>query len=85
MAGSIHLGEHAKRVTSFLDEFKAFAFKGNVVDLAVGVIIGAAFSDIVKSLVANIFMPLIAMIMPGEKDTKHGKSGRFRSGFSLAA
>ncbi|MDF2931733.1 MAG: mscL [Chryseobacterium sp.] len=43
----------------FLKEFKAFAFKGNVVDLAVGVIIGTAFSAIVKSFVDDIVTPLL--------------------------
>ena len=43
----------------FLSEFKAFAMKGNVVDLAVGVVIGAAFSSIVKSLVDDIITPAI--------------------------
>jgi large conductance mechanosensitive channel len=52
---------------SLLDEFKAFAFKGNVIDLAVGVIIGAAFGKIIDSLVKHIIMPLISLIMPGEK------------------
>jgi large conductance mechanosensitive channel len=59
--------EPAKRVGSLLDEFKAFAFKGNVVDLAVGVIIGAAFGAIIKSLVDNIVMPLISLVIPGER------------------
>jgi large conductance mechanosensitive channel len=49
------------------DEFKAFAFKGNVIDLAVGVIIGAAFGKIIDSLVKHIIMPLVGMLMPGEK------------------
>jgi large conductance mechanosensitive channel len=44
-----------------LQEFKAFALKGNVVDLAIGVIIGAAFGKIVDSLVADIIMPIIGM------------------------
>ncbi len=43
---------------SWLDEFKAFIARGNVVDLAVGIIIGAAFTTIVNSLVADIIMPL---------------------------
>ena len=51
-----------------LEEFKAFAFKGNVVDLAVGVIIGAAFGKIVDSLVRNIIMPLAGCLIPGEQD-----------------
>lgn len=46
-----------------LKEFKEFALKGNVVDLAVGIIIGAAFGKIVTSLVADIIMPPIGMIM----------------------
>src|SRR3954451_6476555 len=45
-----------------LNEFKKFAMRGNVIDLAVGVIIGAAFGKIVSSLVADIIMPLITMI-----------------------
>jgi large conductance mechanosensitive channel len=56
-----------KKASGLLDEFKKFAFKGNVIDLAVGVIIGAAFGAIIKSLVDNIFMPLIALILPGDK------------------
>jgi large conductance mechanosensitive channel len=55
------------RVVSMFDEFKKFAFKGNVVDLAIGIIIGAAFSAIVKSLVDDIIMPLIGLILPGDK------------------
>jgi large conductance mechanosensitive channel len=56
-----------KKALSLVGEFKAFAFKGNVIDLAVGVIIGAAFGKIVDSLVKNIFMPLIAAIVPGDQ------------------
>ena len=56
-----------KRVVSFLDEFKQFALKGNVVDLAVAVVMGGAFGKIVDSLVKNIIMPLISLIMPGEQ------------------
>jgi large conductance mechanosensitive channel len=47
---------------SIASEFKAFALKGNVMDLAVGVIIGGAFGKIVDSLVADIIMPLVGMI-----------------------
>ena len=46
-----------------VDEFKAFVMRGNVLDLAVGVIIGAAFGKIVASLVNDIFMPIIGMIL----------------------
>ncbi len=48
-----------------LQEFKKFALKGNVVDLAIGVIIGAAFSKIVDSLVTDVFMPIIGFIAGG--------------------
>ena len=47
---------------SFLSEFKTFAMKGNVMDMAVGVIIGGAFGKIVTSLVNDILMPVIGMI-----------------------
>jgi large conductance mechanosensitive channel len=49
---------------SLLSDFKAFAFKGNVVDLAVGVIIGAAFGKIVTALVGDIIMPVVSLILP---------------------
>jgi large conductance mechanosensitive channel len=48
-----------------LEEFKKFAMRGNVVDLAVGVIIGAAFGAIVNSLVSDIIMPLIGAVTGG--------------------
>jgi large conductance mechanosensitive channel len=48
---------------SMFEEFREFAFKGNVIDLAVGVIIGAAFGKIVTSLVNNIFMPVIGLLL----------------------
>ena len=46
---------------SFLQEFKSFAMKGNVIDLAVGVVIGAAFGKIVSSLVEDVLMPIISL------------------------
>lgn len=49
----------------FVEEFKAFAMKGNVIDLAVAVVIGAAFGKIVSSLVDNIITPLIGLLMGG--------------------
>lgn len=48
-----------------IDEFKAFALKGNMVDLAIGVIIGAAFGKLVSSLVADIIMPPIGLLLGG--------------------
>ena len=47
---------------SILSEFKEFAVKGNVIDLAVGVIIGAAFGKIVDSIVADIIMPVVGLV-----------------------
>ena len=53
---------------AWVDEFKAFALKGNVMDMAVGVIIGGAFGKIVSSLVEDIIMPLVSMLTGGTKD-----------------
>lgn len=50
-------------MASFFKEFKEFAMKGNVMDMAVGIIIGAAFGKIVSSLVDNILMPLIGTLV----------------------
>ncbi|HNW76972.1 MAG TPA: large-conductance mechanosensitive channel protein MscL [Bacteroidales bacterium] len=50
---------------SFLSEFKAFAMRGNVVDLAVGVVIGAAFGKIVASFVGDVLMPPIGLLLGG--------------------
>lgn len=49
----------------FLNEFKAFAMRGNVIDLAVGMIIGSAFGKITESLVNDVIMPAISMILGG--------------------
>ena len=49
----------------FVDEFKAFAMKGNVIDLAVAVVIGAAFGKIVSALVDSIIMPLVGVLLGG--------------------
>lgn len=48
-----------------IEEFKAFAIKGNVIDLAVAVVIGAAFGKIVSSLVDNIIMPIVGILLGG--------------------
>jgi large conductance mechanosensitive channel len=53
-----------------LDEFKAFAMKGNVIDMAVGIIIGAAFGKIVSSFVSDIIMPPIGMLVGGVNFTE---------------
>jgi large conductance mechanosensitive channel len=51
--------------TSILGEFREFIARGNVIDLAVGVIIGAAFNDIVKALVDNVVMPPVGLLLSG--------------------
>ena len=56
---------------SFTSEFKEFALKGNVIDLAVGVIIGAAFSRIVDSIVGDLIMPLIGVVLGGLDFNNH--------------
>jgi len=53
------------KMKKYLQEFKEFAVKGNVVDLAVAVVIGGAFGKIVSSLVADIVMPFIGLILGG--------------------
>jgi len=50
---------------AFVEDFKKFAFKGNVVDLAVGVIIGGAFGKIVTKLVDDLVMPVVGLALPG--------------------
>jgi large conductance mechanosensitive channel len=52
---------------SLLQEFKAFALKGNAVDLAVGVVIGAAFGKIVSALVEDLIMPIVSAVLPGQE------------------
>ncbi len=49
---------------AFFADFKKFAFKGNVIDLAVGVVIGAAFGKIVTALVSDIVMPVVGLVLP---------------------
>jgi len=50
---------------AFIEDFKKFAFKGNVVDLAVGVVIGGAFGKIVSAVVADVVMPIVSLALPG--------------------
>ena len=56
----------------FLEEFKAFALKGNVMDMAIGVIIGAAFGNIVTALTDNFINPLIAVLTGGVQKDENG-------------
>src|SRR5690606_30020979 len=61
------LPEARRRVGSLLEEFRNFALKGNVVDLAVAVVIGAAFAKIIDSLVKHIIMPLVSLLLPTDQ------------------
>lgn len=58
-------------MNKFLSEFRDFAMKGNVVDLAIGVVIGAAFGKIVDSIVNDIFMPIIGFVTGGIDFSNH--------------
>lgn len=71
--------------SNFLQEFKAFAMRGNVIDMAVGIIIGGAFGKIVSSVVADILMPAIGVFFGGVnftdlkwviKDAVYGADGK---------
>ncbi|MDO9269686.1 MAG: large-conductance mechanosensitive channel protein MscL [Methylobacter sp.] len=55
---------------SMLQEFKEFAVKGNAIDMAVGIIVGAAFGKVISSLVADVFMPPIGVLIGGVDFTK---------------
>jgi large conductance mechanosensitive channel len=59
------MSEPAKPKQTIFGEFREFIARGNVIDLAVGVIIGAAFNDIVKGLVDNVIMPPIGLLLSG--------------------
>src|SRR5438876_12458907 len=69
-----------------LSEFREFAMKGNVVDLAVGVIIGAAFGAIVTSLVGDIIMPIVGAVTGGLDFTNYytAMSAKVQAGLSYA-
>ena len=71
-------------MNEFLKEFRDFAMKGNVVDLAIGVVIGAAFGKIVDSIVGDIFMPLIGFFTGGLDFSNHylALSGTVKPGLS---
>ncbi|MBK5254073.1 MAG: large-conductance mechanosensitive channel protein MscL [Peptostreptococcaceae bacterium] len=55
---------------NFIQEFKAFALKGNVFDLAIAIIIGSAFGKIIASFVADVFMPVISLLMGNNNITE---------------
>ena len=67
----------------FLNEFREFAMRGNMLDMAIGVIIGSAFGKITTSLVNDVFMPLVGLLIGGallsipDIDARLGNSGKF--------
>lgn len=60
MADNVRYG----MVRRFLDDFKAFAFKGNMIDLAVAVVIGAAFKTVIDAVVSDVIMPIVSVVTP---------------------
>ena len=59
----------------FLEEFKAFAMRGNVLDMAVGVVIGGAFTAIVTSIVENLLTPLLGLLIPNSTFAEWAPAG----------
>ena len=66
-----------------IEEFKVFAFKGNMIELAVAVIIGGAFGALVNSLVKNIVMPALSYVMPSSGDYRAWHLGKIEVGAFL--
>lgn len=70
---------------SLIQEFKAFVAKGNVVDLAVAVVVGGAFGEIVKAFVSGIVMPLVSYVLPANMIWEQWALGKLRVGVVLGA
>ena len=70
---------------SLVQEFKAFVAKGNVVDLAITVVVGGAFGEIVKAFVNGIVMPLVSYVMPANMVWEQWTLGKLRIGLVLGA
>ena len=70
---------------SMKDEFKAFIMKGNVVDLAIAVVVGSAFGKIVTAFVDGIVMPLVSYVLPANMKWEELVVGKFRIGTVLGA
>ncbi len=70
---------------SLKDEFKAFIMKGNVIDLAVAVVVGGAFGKIVTAFVDGIVMPLVSYVLPANIKWEEWVLGKFRIGAVLGA
>ncbi|WP_291271279.1 large conductance mechanosensitive channel protein MscL [Geothrix sp.] len=70
---------------SMKDEFKAFIMKGNVVDLAIAVVVGGAFGKIITAFVDGIVMPLVTYVLPANIKWEEWVLGKFRIGAVLGA
>jgi len=70
---------------SLKDEFKAFILKGNVIDLAVAVVVGGAFGKIVTAFVDGIVMPLVTYVLPANIKWEEWVIGKFRFGAVMGA
>ena len=70
---------------SLIQEFKAFIAKGNVVDLAVAVVVGSAFGDIVKTFVNAVVMPLVSYVLPARMQWEEWTLGKVRIGLVFGA
>ncbi|WP_243315137.1 large conductance mechanosensitive channel protein MscL [Geothrix paludis] len=70
---------------SLKDEFKAFIMKGNVVDLAIAVVVGGAFGKIVTAFVDGLVMPLVSYVLPANIKWEEWVLGKFRIGAVLGA
>ncbi len=68
------------QVGSLWQEFKAFAFKGNMIDLAVAVVIGAAFGKVIDALVKNVIMPLLSYVAPSADSYRDWHIGKVEIG-----
>jgi large conductance mechanosensitive channel len=70
---------------SLVDEFKGFIAKGNVIDLAIAVVVGGAFGEIVKAFVNGIVMPLVSYVLPAKMAWEEWALGKLRIGLVLGA
>src|SRR5262245_55051340 len=71
-------------MTKLWQEFKAFALKGNMIDLAVAVVIGAAFSGVVNSMVKNLIMPIVSYVTPSKGGYEEWHLGKVAIGLFLS-
>ncbi len=73
-----------KKLSSLWGEFKGFAFKGNMIDLAVGVVLGSAFGKVVNSIVSNLIMPAVSYLIPSEGGYRQWHLGKIGVGTFLS-